>query len=120
MTGGKATKTSTLLVSAYNKNDDNNEIIWYVTGIEGDPVKNTSFAAAVLNSITGVGLNVSLDGSIPSGPITAWVNFTDNNGDGHVNPGDVFSVKAQDGNFIFIINDIFTGSNIFYSDSTHY
>jgi FlaG/FlaF family flagellin (archaellin) len=120
MIGGEGSKTPTLLVSMFDVNEAEHEIVWLVTGIEGHPVDNSSYTALLLNSTTGVGLNVSLNGGGTIGTVDAWVNFTDNDGDGYVNPGDVFRVKAHDGSFVFMLLDKNTGSSIFKSEPRKY
>jgi flagellin-like protein len=107
MIGGTATKTSTLSMNVYSRNDANQQVIWLVSGIEGEAILNTSTNKYLLNA------------SGASAAIT--YTFNDVNNDGYVNAGDTFAVTAPiDGYYVFMISDTGTGATIYKSTSTKY
>ena len=107
MIGGTATKASTLSMNIYSRNDAGQNVIWLVSGVEGEAVLNTSTNKYLLNS---------------SGAAAAITyTFNDVNTDGYVNAGDTFSITApSDGYYVFMISDTGTGATIFKSTSTKY
>ena len=122
MIGGTATKTSSISMNTFSKDDAENKVIWLVAGLEGDAVSDTSYTASVLDADTGSPQNVYLDG-VGTGACGAWVNFSDSDGDGYVNPGDTFSVTINattSGYYVFMLTDTATGSTLYKSATTKY
>jgi flagellin-like protein len=107
MIGGTATKASTLSMNIYSRNDANQNVIWLVSGIEGEAILNTSTNKYLLNA---------------SGAAAAITyTFNDVNSDNYINAGDTFSITApSDGYYVFMISDTGTGATIFKSTSTKY
>ena len=107
MIGGTATKASTLSMNIYSRNDAGQQVIWLVSGIEGEAILNTSTNKFLLGS----------DGSAATFNYT----FNDVNSDNYINAGDTFSITADaDGYYVFMISDTGTGATIFKSTSTKY
>ena len=107
MIGGTATKTSTLSMNVYSRNDANEQVIWLVSGIEGE---------AILANSTNKYL-------IDSNGASAGFNYTFNdvNGDWYINAGDTFALTADnDGYYVFMVSDTGTGATIYKSTSTKY
>ncbi|UCD14597.1 MAG: type IV pilin N-terminal domain-containing protein [Thermoplasmatales archaeon] len=108
MIGGTATKTSTLSMNVYSRNDFTNETVWLVSGIEGEAVEDGTFQASLLFN----------NGTLDSGATIVKQEVV---GAGYVNSGDTFKVTAsQDGYFVFMITDMATGSTIYKSTSSKY
>jgi len=112
MIGGTATKTSTLSMNLFSQNDATNTRIWLVSGIEGEPIQNTSYAWSLLNS---TGANAS----------SATCVFNEVTGAGYVNAGDTFTIcsgsgSANDGYFVFMLIDTATGQTLYKSPSAKY
>ena len=107
MIGGTATKTSTLSMNVYSRNDAGEQVIWLVSGIEGEAILNTSTNKYLLNS-TGAAA-------------TFTYVFNDVNSDNYINAGDTFAITANlDGYYTFMISDTGTGATIFKSTTTKY
>ena len=107
MIGGTATKTSTLSMNVYSRNDGSEQVIWLVSGIEGEAILNTSTNKYLLNA-TGASA-------------TFTYTFNDVNSDGYVNAGDTFAVTAPaDGYYVFMMSDSGTGATIYKSTNTKY
>jgi flagellin-like protein len=111
MIGGTATKTSTLSMNIYSRNDANNQVIWLVSGIEGEAILNTSTDKYLLDSAGSAA--------------TFTYTFNDVNNDSYINAGDTFSINTAagatgDGYYVFMISDTGTGATIFKSTSTKY
>ena len=107
MIGGTATKTSTLSMNVYSRNDGSEQVIWLVSGIEGEAILNTSTNKYLLNA-TGASA-------------TFTYTFNDVNSDGYVNAGDTFAITAAaDGYYVFLMSDSGTGATIYKSTNTKY
>ena len=107
MIGGTATKASTLSMNIYSRNDAGEQVIWLVSGIEGEAILNTSTNKYLLND-TGAAA-------------TFTYQFNDVNSDNYINAGDTFAITASgDGYYVFMISDTGTGATIFKSTTTKY
>jgi hypothetical protein len=107
MIGGTATKSSTLSMNVYSRNDASQQVIWLVSGIEGEAILNTSTNKYLLNA-TGASASFTF-------------TFNDVNSDGYINAGDTFAVTAtSDGYYVFMISDTGTGATVYKSTSTKY
>ena len=104
---GTATKTSTLSMNIYSRNDANEQVIWLVSGIEGEAILNSSTNKYLLNS---------------SGAAASFTYvFNDINSDNYINAGDTFSITTtSDGYYVFMISDTGTGATIYKSTTTKY
>jgi flagellin-like protein len=108
MIGGTATKASTLSMNIYSRNDAGQQVIWLVSGIEGEAILNTSTNKYLLNSSGAAAIG-------------ATFTFNDVNSDNYINAGDTFAITAtSDGYYVFMISDTGTGATIFKSTSTKY
>ena len=108
MIGGTAQKSSTLAMNVYSRDDSTNETIWLVSGIEGEAVKDGTYARTLLFE------NGTVDAA-------ATINKQEVTGAGYVNAGDTFKVVAtEDGYFVFMLTDNATGQTIYKSTSTKY
>ena len=108
MIGGTATKTSTLSMNLFSQNDAANTRVWLVSGIEGEPVQNTSYGWSLLDA----------NGANATG---ATCNFQEVTGPGYVNAGDTFAVNTTtDGYYVFMLTDTATGQTIYKSSSVKY
>ena len=110
MIGGTAQKSATLAMNIYSRNDVTDEVIWLVSGIEGEAVEDGTYSTALLYA----------NGTLAA---TGEPNITKQEfvGSGYVNAGDTFKVIApEDGYFVFMITDTATGQTIYKSTSTKY
>ena len=114
MIGGTATKTSTLSMNTFSQDDENDRRIWLVSGIEGEPILDTSYAWSVLGS-DGKNATVANGYSCNASCI-----FNEVTGPSYVNAGDTFTVDAPDGYFVFMLTDTATGQTIYKSSSVKY
>jgi len=114
MIGGTATKTSTLSMNLFSQNDAAQTRIWLVSGIEGEPILNTSYAWSVLGSD---GKNCTVANTYAA---DASCTFNEVTGPGYVNAGDTFTVVAVDGYFVFMLIDTATGQTLYKSPSAKY
>jgi len=99
---------SSISMNIFSKNDDANEVIWLVSGVEGNPIG--------INDVETILLNESGEPQ-PDAEIT----FSDNNADDLITPGDTFTVIApSDGYYVFMLTHKISGATIYKSSSTHY
>ena len=107
MIGGTATKTSTLSMNVYSRNDAVQQVIWLVSGIEGEAILTNSTNKYLLDNLgASAGFNIT---------------FNDVNGDWYINAGDTFALTADnDGYYTFMISDTGTGATIYKSTTTKY
>ena len=112
MIGGTATKTSTLSMNTFSQDDAANTRIWLVSGIEGEPILDNSYAWSLLDS---TGVNAT----------GATCTFNEVTGLNYVNAGDTFAVNTTagvggDGYYVFMLTDTATGQTIYKSSSVKY
>ena len=114
MIGGTATKTSTLSMNLFSQNDATQTRIWLVSGIEGEPVLDTSYAWSVIGDD---GKNCTVANGYTA---NATCVFNEVTGPNYVNAGDTFTVVAVEGYFVFMLTDTATGQTIYKSSSVKY
>ncbi|MBU0497272.1 MAG: type IV pilin N-terminal domain-containing protein [Candidatus Thermoplasmatota archaeon] len=108
MIGGTATKTSTISMNVYSRNDATNTTIWLVSGIEGEAISDSAYSAVLLRA----------NGTVDS---AANIVFQEVSSAGYVNSGDTFSITSSaDGYYTFMLTDTATGQTIYKSTSTKY
>ena len=101
-------KVSTLSMGVYARDDSTNYTIWIVSGIEGEAVKDGTYARTLLFENGTIDSNADIDKQEVTGA-------------GYVNAGDIFCVTAsEDGYFVFMLTDNATGQTIYRSTSTKY
>jgi len=99
---------TTLAMNIYFKDDDANEIVWLVSGLEGACLEENDYDSSLLYE----------DGTKDSGAV---VEFQDVTTPGYVNEGDTFLVKSStDGYFVLLITDSTSGDTIYKSALTQY
>ena len=118
MIGGTATKTSTLSMNAFSQDDGNDRRIWLVSGIEGEPISDTSYAWSLLDTN---GENASTSAVLTNYSTDTEFTFNEVVGPDYVNAGDTFTLVApDDGYFVFMLTDTATGQTIYKSSSVKY
>ena len=106
--GGLSYKPSTISMGIWSQSNFSNEIVWMVSGVEGNPIGTNDVETILLNEAGQPQPN-------------AEITFNDNTGAGHISPGDTFKVVApSDGNYVFMLTHKISGATIYKSSLTHY
>lgn len=106
--GLKYIRNPTISMNIYSRNDDTNEIIWLVSGVEGGPIKINEIETNLLN-----------ESGEPQPD--AKIIFNDVYNLGYINPGDTFTVIAPfDGYFVFTIINNLTDETMYKSTLVKY
>lgn len=99
---------TTLAMNIYYKDNDANEIVWLISGLEGAALEEKDYHSSLLYK----------NGTKDTG---ASIELQDVTTQGYVNEGDTFLVKASiDGYFVFLITDTTSGDTIYRSSLTQY
>jgi hypothetical protein len=99
---------TTLSMDIFSRNDDLNEIVWLVTGIEGAALESSNWMWALLRN-TG------------ENDTNATCKFYDHDNNDYVTAGDMFTVTAgSDGNYTLILTEKRSGRTLFKSPQTKY
>ena len=94
-------------MNVYSRNDANEQVIWLVSGIEGEAILTNSTNKYLIDNV--------------GAPAGFNITFNDVNGDWYINAGDTFALVADDdGYYVFMISDTGTGATIYKSTTTKY
>jgi flagellin-like protein len=108
LTGETSTKSSTIALTIYTRDESTNETIWLVSGYSGEEIQEGSYDTSLLHE----------NGTVDSGAIISKHEVME---PGYLNSGDTISVTAsQDGYYVFLITDTATGSTLFRSTLIKY
>jgi len=104
----ESSKPTTYSFNIYSRDDENNTIIWLVSGVEGQTIESDNVETELVNE------------SGQSQP-NAIITFNEVTGAGYVNPGDTFTVVTlSDGWYVSLLFHKISGATLYKSSLVHY